>query len=55
MDLSSHAALTKKRKIFGSKAVVWYADRLYMPYTFRIIHERKEESKKKKNNKIKQY
>ena len=34
VDISLHAALTKKRKMFDSSAVVWCADRLYTPYTF---------------------
>ena len=52
---SSHAALTKKRKIFDSRAVVCCADHPYTLYPFRVICEGKERKKvgKKKERKRK--
>ena len=44
VNLSLHAALTKKRKIFESSEVVWCAYRLYTPYIF-FEKKRKEEQK----------
>ena len=49
VDLSLYAALTKKRKILDGSAVVWCAVRLYTPYTFRVMHEGKEEKRRRKN------
>ena len=43
VDLSSHAALTKKRKICDSRAFVYCGDRLYTPYTFELCLMEKEE------------
>ena len=48
VDVSLHAALTKKRKIFECSAVFWCAVRLCTPYTSGVIREGKEERKKKK-------
>ena len=46
-DLSSHAALTKKRKISDTTAVVWCADCSYTLYSFKVMHEQKERTKSK--------
>ena len=51
MDLNSHAALTKKRKISDSRVFVWCADRSYTPYTFRVMLDGKEEGRKKEKKK----
>ena len=48
VDLRLHAALTKKRKISDSNAVVWCADCFYTPYTFTIMREGKEEEEERK-------
>ena len=47
---SLHAALTKKRKISDSRALVWCADRSYTPYTFGVMLDGKEERKKEEQN-----
>ena len=46
---NSSVDLTKERKISDSGAFVWRADRSYTPYTFWVMHEGKEEGRKKKN------
>ena len=48
VDLSLHTSLTKKRKILDSSEVVWCAVHLYMPYTFLVMCEGKEERRSKK-------
>ena len=50
-DLSSHAALIKKRIISDSRAFVWSADRLYMPRSFFQVCVRKKKERKKKMEK----
>ena len=48
VDLDVHAALTKKRKIFDSNAVVGCVVRWYTPYTFEVcLREKKKEERKK--------
>ena len=47
MDLSSHAALFKKRKISDSSAFVWCAERLYTL----LMHDGKEEKERKRERK----
>ena len=49
IDLSSHAALTKKRKISDRRAVIWCADHSYILYSFRVMHDGKKEERTRKN------
>ena len=54
VDLSQHAVLTKKRKIFDSRPVVWCADHTYTVYSLGAIcvEQKEEERKKKAKNQI---
>ena len=47
VGLSSHAVLTKKRKICGSRAFVWCANHLHTLYTFPVMLDLKERKKEK--------
>ena len=52
VDLSLHAALAKKRKIFDSSHVAWCAVRLYTPYTFELYvrEKKKKEERRREQN-----
>ena len=54
VDLSLHAAVTKKSKIFESSAVFWCVVRLCTPYTFRVMREGTEERRRRRKKKKKE-
>ena len=43
-DISSHAFLSKERKITDSSIVVGSADRSYTPYSFCVMHQKKNKN-----------
>ena len=45
-DHSLHAAITKKRKISDSKAIIWCTDCSYMLYNLGVMNEGKGKRKK---------
>ena len=47
--LSSHAALTKKRNISDSRALICCADCSHMPHSFELYMREKNEIRKNKN------
>ena len=48
-NLSSYAALTKKRKISDSRPFTWCAEHLYTPYTFELCLMKKKKEEKEQN------
>ena len=48
VDLSLHATLTKKRKMYDIRASIGCANCSYTPYTFRLMLIGKEQGRRKK-------